>query len=70
AESSIRHFRAVSMGEPVEVRARVAESFEKRHRFAVIEVDWVGGADLEEVVAAGSHTFIWQLAEAPLTRQE
>lgn len=61
ADSEIRHFRAVRIGEPVEVRARVADSFEKKHRFAVIDLDWIAGAD--EVVASGRHTFIWQLAE-------
>lgn len=70
AESEIRHFRPVPMGEPVEVRARVAESFERRHSFAVIDVEWVAAADREELVASGRHTFIWQLASSAPNRQE
>ena len=62
AESEIRHLRSVSMGERVEVRARIAEAFDRRHRFAVVDVDWVCE---EEVVATGRHTVIWQLAAAP-----
>ena len=69
-ESEIRNFRPVAIGEPVEVRARVAESFERRHRFSVIDVEWVGSADEEELVASGRHTFIWQLAEPAPNRQE
>ena len=70
AESTIRHCRAVRMGEPVEVRARVAESFERRHHFAVVDVEWVAGADREELVASGRHTFIWRLAEVAPNREE
>ena len=69
AESTIRHFRAVPTNEPVEVRARIADSFERRHRFAVIDVDFVSGTDAEDVIASGRHTFIWKLAEASVTRQ-
>lgn len=67
-ESAIRHFRPVPMGEPVEVHARVVESFERRHRFAVIDVEWVAGGDREDLVASGRHSFIWQLAEAAPNR--
>jgi acyl-coenzyme A thioesterase PaaI-like protein len=70
AESEIRHLRPVPMGEPVEVRARVAESFERKHRFAVVDVEWVAGEDREELVASGRHTVIWQLAEVAPNRQE
>ena len=70
AESTIRHFRAVPANQPVEVRARIVDSFERRHRFAVIDVDWVSGADAEDVVASGRHTFIWKLGEASPTRQK
>jgi hypothetical protein len=65
AGSEIHHRRAVSVGEPVEVRARVAESFERKgHEFAAVDVDWVAGAgpDASERVASGRHTFIWRLA--------
>jgi acyl-coenzyme A thioesterase PaaI-like protein len=62
-ESEIRHFRAALMDEPVQVRARVAEVFDKGHRFATVEVDWVSGAEPNgDVIASGRHTFIWQLA--------
>jgi acyl dehydratase len=67
AESEIEHHRAVSVGEPVQVRARVAEAFERKgHQFATVEVDWVAGvgSDAREVVASGCHTFIWRLAGA------
>jgi acyl-coenzyme A thioesterase PaaI-like protein len=59
-ESHIQYLRAVSVGEDVQVRARVAEVFERKgHRFARLDVGWVAGAEL---VAAGRHTAIWQLA--------
>ena len=67
AESQIQHRRAVCVGEPVQVRARVAEAFERKgHQFASVDVDWVAGEgpDAGEPVATGRHTFIWRLAGA------
>ena len=59
-ESEMRHLRAVSVGEDVEVRARVAELFERKgHHFVRLDVVWLAGA---EPVAAAQHTAIWQLA--------
>jgi acyl dehydratase len=66
-ESEVQHRRPVSIGEPVQVRARVADSFERKgHRFASVDVDWVEGVGPEasEVVASARHTAIWQLAGA------
>jgi hypothetical protein len=54
------HFRAVVFGEPVEVRSRVAEVFEKKgHQFVRLDVAWLSGS---ETVAVAHHTAIWQLA--------
>lgn len=67
AESEIKHRRVVSVGEPVQVRARVSETFERKgHQFACVDVDWVAGEgpDAAEPVATGRHTFIWRLAGA------
>jgi acyl dehydratase len=64
-ESDVRHHRAALIGEPVQVRARVADEFERKgHRFVVADVDWVAGAGAEasEVVASARHTAIWRLA--------
>jgi acyl dehydratase len=64
-ESTIRHRRAVRVGEPLEVRARVAEAFERKgHRFVALDVLWVRGAaePVPEVLAAARHVAIWQLA--------
>ena len=48
------------VGEDVEVRARVAELFERKgHHFVRLNVVWLAGA---EPVAAAQHTAIWQLA--------
>lgn len=59
-ESRVQHLRAVSVGEDVEVRARIADVFERRgHRFVRLDVAWVAGCEL---VAAAHHTAIWQLA--------
>jgi acyl dehydratase len=64
-ESTIHHRRPVGIGEPLEVRARVAEAFERKgHRFAALDVLWVTGAaePSPEVLAAARHVAIWQLA--------
>lgn len=64
-ESTIAHRRAVRIGEPLEVRARVGEAFERKgHRFAVLDVVWVSGAaePAPEPLAAARHVAIWQLA--------
>ena len=59
-ESEVRHLRAVLVGEDVEVRARVAELFERKgHHFVRLNVVWLAGA---EPVVAAQHTAIWQLA--------
>jgi hypothetical protein len=59
-ESSIEHYRAMQVGEPVEVRGRIGQSFERRgHQFVVLDVAWLVA---EETVAAAHHTAIWQLA--------
>jgi hypothetical protein len=59
-ESAIEHYRAVGVGEPVEVRGRVGRSFARKgHRFIVLDVAWRIG---DETVAAAHHTAIWQLA--------
>jgi acyl dehydratase len=59
-ESEVRHLRAVSVGEDVEVRSRVAEVFERKgHHFVRLDVVWLAG---DEPVAAAQHTAIWQLA--------
>ena len=59
-ESSIAHWRAVRVGEAVEVHAAVAEEWEhKGHRFVALDVAWRSSGD---VVATGRHVAIWQLA--------
>jgi hypothetical protein len=59
-ESSIAHRRAVRVGEAVEVHAAVAEEWERKgHRFVALDVAWRSAGD---VVAAGRHVAIWQLA--------
>jgi acyl-CoA thioesterase FadM len=64
-ESTIEHRRAVRIGEPLEVRARVADAFERKgHRFVALDVVWASGAaePEPEVLAAARHVAIWQLA--------
>jgi hypothetical protein len=59
-ESDIRHRRAVAVGEPVDVRARVADRFARKgHQFVGLDVSWVAG---DETVATARHVAIWQLA--------
>ena len=59
-ESEVQHLRAITVGEDVEIRARIAEVFERRgHRFVRLNVAWMAGA---ETVAAAHHTAIWRLA--------
>jgi acyl dehydratase len=61
-ESEIEHRRAVTVGERLEVRARVGELFERKgHRFVALWVTWLVG---DETVSVGRHTAIWQLARA------
>jgi len=58
--SEVRHRRAVSVGEQLEVRARIAEVFERKgHHFLGLDVAWMSGT---APVATGHHTAIWQLA--------
>jgi acyl dehydratase len=58
--SEIGHRRPVEIGEPVEVRARVAELWERRgHQFLALDVVWLAADD---VVATAKHTAIWELA--------
>jgi acyl dehydratase len=64
-ESRIEHWRPVDVGEPVQVRAIVADAFERKgHRFVAIDVAWTAGEGpgAAELVASGRHTAIWQLA--------
>jgi len=64
-ESRIGHRRPVSVGEPVQVRGMVADSFERKgHRFVAIDLAWMAGEGpgAAELVASGRHTAIWQLA--------
>jgi hypothetical protein len=57
--SEISHRRPVEVGEPVEVRAQVAELWERRgHQFLALDVVWLAG---DEVVATAKHTAIWEL---------
>ncbi len=57
--SEISHRRPVEIGEPVEVRARVAELWERRgHQFLALDVVWLA---TDEVVATAKHTAIWEL---------
>jgi acyl dehydratase len=59
--SEIRHRRPVEIGEPLEVRARVADLWERGgHQFLALDVVWLAGDD---VVANGQHTAIWQLGD-------
>ena len=59
-ESEVQHRRAITVGEEVEVRARIAEVFERQgHHFVRLDVAWMAGAEL---VASARHTAIWQLA--------
>jgi hypothetical protein len=59
-ESEVQHRRAINVGEDVEIRARIAEVFERRgHRFVRLDVAWMVGP---ETVAAAHHTAIWRLA--------
>ena len=59
-ESEVHHLRTVSVGEEVEVRARIAAVFERKgHRFAELDVRWLAGGT---AVAAARHVAIWQLA--------
>jgi hypothetical protein len=59
-ESDVQHLRAVAVGEEVEIRARIAEVFERRdHHFVRLDVAWMVG---DETVAAARHTAIWRLA--------
>jgi hypothetical protein len=64
-ESRIDHRRPVWVGEPVQVRGIVADSFERKgHHFIAVDLAWMAGEGpgATEVVAAGRHTAIWQLA--------
>ena len=59
-ESEVQHRRAITVGEEVEIRARIAEVFERRgHHFVRLDVAWMAGP---ETVAAARHTAIWRLA--------
>jgi acyl dehydratase len=59
-ESEVRHLRAVAVGEPVQIRARIADVFERKgHDFVRLDVSWVAGS---EPVAVARHTAIWRLA--------
>ena len=59
-ESSITHRRAVRVGEAIAVHAAVAEEWaHKGHRFVALDVAW---RSADDVVAAGRHVAIWQLA--------
>jgi hypothetical protein len=61
-ETEVRHLRALAVDEDVEVRARVAERFERKgHRFVVLDVVWQAGG---RPVAAARHTAIWRIAGA------
>jgi acyl dehydratase len=64
-ESRIEHWRPVAVGEPVQVRGVVAESFERKgHRFVAVDLAWMAGEGpgALELVASGRHTAIWELA--------
>jgi len=59
-ETEMWHRRRVSVGESVEVRARVSERFvRKGHHFVALDVAWLVG---EGVVAGARHVAIWRLA--------
>jgi acyl dehydratase len=60
-ETTVRHLRSLRVGEEVEVRGRIADSFERKgHSFVAVDVSWVAGTD---EVATARHTAIWKLAE-------
>ncbi|MDQ2754244.1 MAG: hypothetical protein M3R71_01695 [Actinomycetota bacterium] len=60
-DTEMRHRRRVLVGEPIEVRAQVADGFNRRgHDYVALDVNWL--AD-DEVVASARHTAIWHLAE-------
>ena len=64
-ESRVQHWRPVEVGEPVQVRAIVADAFERKgHRFVAVDLAWVAGEGpgAQELVASGRHTAIWRLA--------
>jgi hypothetical protein len=59
-ESEVCHHRAVRVGEPVSVRARVAERWEGNgHQWVRLNVAWLVGT---EPVWSATHVAIWQLA--------
>jgi hypothetical protein len=59
-ESDVEHRRAITVGQEVEVRARIDEVFERRgHQFVRLDVAWMSGGD---AVAVARHTAIWRLA--------
>lgn len=59
--SEVRHYRAVEVGEPLEVAARVEREWlhDRGHRFVELDVAWTAENGL---VATGRHVAIWQLA--------
>lgn len=59
AGSDIRHYRPVSVGEPLEVAARVEREWQhdRGHRFVELDVAWNCDGGL---VATGHHVAIWQ----------
>lgn len=61
AGSDIRHYRAVDMGEPLEVAARVEREWQhdRGHRFVELDVAWTCTGEL---VATGRHVAIWKPA--------
>lgn len=61
AGSEIGHYRAVQVGEPVEVAARVEREWlhDRGHRFVELDVAWSAA---NELVATGRHVAIWRLA--------
>jgi acyl dehydratase len=64
-ESRVQYWRPVTVGEPVQVRAIVADAFERKgHRFTVVDLAWMAGEGpgAQELVSSGRHTAIWQLA--------
>ena len=64
-ESRIGHRRPVRVGEPVQVRGVVTDSFERKgHRFVAVDLAWMAGEGpgAAELVASGRHTAIWELA--------
>ena len=43
-ESEVQHRRAIAVGEEVEIRARIAEVFERKgHQFVRLDVAWMAG---------------------------